>query len=31
VRSRPYFSSAWYLSSASGSVTRCGPRTSATA
>ena len=31
VRSRPNFSSAWYLSSASGSATRCGPRTSATA
>ncbi len=28
VRSRPYFSSAWYLSSGAASVTRCGPRTS---
>ncbi len=28
VRSRPYFSSARYLSSAAWSVTRCGPRTS---
>ena len=26
VRSRPYFSSAWYLSSGLGSVTRCPPR-----
>ena len=31
VRSRVYFSSAWYLPSASGSVTRCVPRTSASA
>ena len=31
VRSRPNFSSAWYLSSADWSVTRCGPRTSAIA
>jgi hypothetical protein len=27
VRSRPNFSSAWYLSSGFWSVTRCGPRT----
>ncbi len=31
VRSRPYFSSAWNLSSGFMSVTRCGPRTSAIA
>ena len=31
VRSRPYFSSAWNLSSGFWSVTRCGPRTSAIA
>ena len=30
VRSRPYFSSAWYLSSGFWSVTRCGPRTCST-
>ena len=31
VRSRPKRSSAWYLSSGLGSVTRCGPRTSRSA
>ena len=31
VRSRVYFASAWYFPSASGSVTRCVPRTSASA
>ena len=31
VRSRPKRSSAWYLSSGFGSVTRCGPRTSRSA
>src|SRR4051794_21854791 len=31
VRSRPNFSSAWYLSSGFWSVTRCGPRTDCTA
>src|SRR5207237_213104 len=31
VRSRPNFSSAWYLSSGFWSVTRCGPRTDLTA
>ena len=31
VRSRPYFSSAWNLSSGVWSVTRCAPRTSASA
>ena len=31
VRSRPNFSSAWYLSSGFWSVTRCGPRTSPSA
>ena len=31
VRSRVYFASAWYLPSAPGSVTRCVPRTSASA
>ena len=31
VRSRPYFSSAWYLPSGFWSVTRCAPRTDSTA